>query len=407
MVSDMHGEGMASTLLRVLSISALLGAAACAAEGTDDAADLGEDDSELTAKTSLYPNDVSILFSLPKGKDKDLLLGASSAGAKGELLPDATFKKLPPLAMGGGTRDELRVVSARIDPCFAALGPTDPAACKNQIRLVFQPIDASEPNEKITPKDAAVHAFYSIDRAELTQVAKEILAARRGTAGSRRTALGVHPLIEAQGLSGTFATDVRAVLVKHAGKENLSRVTFMTREPSRQGQWKFGGFDIVGARHTKMKIATLGDTTEQTFSTLARNGSATPAPVAPDDISLLFRTFEADAANADALKKAYSATVRITNPTVHSPDTMDCVSCHTAASAKIYAEKSKGQSSNGNPAAFASRYNLSLSKSPATEKPDNLHAFGYFFQEPSISSRTANESAAVAEAINTTVLSQR
>jgi hypothetical protein len=244
-------------------------------------------------------------------------------------------------------------------------------------------------------------------REEFSEVAKEILAAKHGARGSKRTSLGPNPLMVEQGLGGTFATEVKAAILKHAGKANLTRVTFMTREAPRQPQWKFGGFDIEGTRHTAMKIASLGSATEQTFTTLGRNGRANPEVAHEDDLSLLFSSFATDAANADAVKKAYSAALAVGNPTRHSPDTVDCVSCHTATSAKIYAEKSKGQTAEGNAASFATTWNVSLTKSPAAERPDNLHAFGYLFAEPSVSQRVANESAAVADYVNAKILGQR
>lgn len=366
-----------------------------------------ETEDELNTKKALFSNDVSIMFSLPKGRDKDLLLSPTSAGEKGELLPKATFDKLPTLAPGGAAREDMRVVSLRIDPCFAGIGTPD-AECKNQLRLVLQPMSFEGAEESISAKDAAVHAFYSMDRAELTAVAKEILAAKQGARGSLKTALGVHPLVEKQGLAGAFATEVRAIVLRHAGKANLSRVTFMTREPPRQGQWKFGGFDIAGARHTKMKIASLpNDATEQVFTSFMRNGSAEPPVASPDDMSMFFRAFDAQGAPPEKVAKAYSAALRILNPTLHTPDTVDCVSCHTSTSARVFAEKSMNQKPDGNPANFTSRYNLSLSKSPGSEQSENLHAFSYLGTELTISQRTANESAAVAEYVNSKILMQR
>jgi hypothetical protein len=366
-------------------------------------------DEELNTRTSLFSNDVSIVFPLPKGSDKDKLLAPKSVGEKGELLPETTFTKIPRLVAEGATRDDMRVVSLRIDPCFPGLGVADPQGCKNQIRLVLQPVDASEANETINAKDAAVHAFYTMSREELGTLAREILAAKRGARGSVRTALGVHPLIEQQGLEGTFAKDVKTAVLKHAGKQNLTRVTFMTREPPRQPLWKFGGFDIEGTSHTKMKIASLGNATEQTVGGLMRNLNVTPAVAAPapDNLSLLLRMSEADAATAPKLLAAYTATLRIQNPTMHSPDTIDCVSCHTATSSRIWAEKNKGQKADGNAAAYKARFSTSLSKSPSAENVANLHSFSYLGTELAISQRTANESAAVAEYINTKILGSR
>jgi hypothetical protein len=156
-----------------------------------------------------------------------------------------------------------------------------------------------------------------------------------------------------------------------------------------------------------MKIASLGNTNEQTFATLMRNGNANPAPAHEDNIALFFRQFEADQASATKLKAAYTSALKIQNPGMHSPDTIDCVSCHTATSARIWAEKNKDQKPDGNPAAFATTWNVKLTKSPRAEAPNNLHSFGYHFGDVSISQRTANESAVVADYVNAKILGQR
>jgi hypothetical protein len=85
---------------------------------------------------------------------------------------------------------------------------------------------------------------------------------------------------------------------------------------------------------------------------------------------------------------------------------IDCVSCHTASSSRIWAEKNAGQSApSGDVSAFTSTWNIALTKSPSTERSDNLHAFGYLGADVSINQRTANESAVVADTVNAELLS--
>lgn len=393
--------------LSLLFAGALLVAAA---QGCSTAAGSGEDaageEDELRSRKSLFANDVSILFPLPTGAERDLLLGATSSGARGELVPQATMDRLPRLVPEGASREDLRVVAARIDPCFPGLGVDDPGGCKNQIRLVLQPVAAQGGAEPVSAKDAAVHAFYTMSREELTEVAKALLAAKHGARGSKRTSLGPHPLLVEQGLAGPFAEEVKSAILAHAGAENLTRVTFMTREAPRQPQWKFGGFDIDRTTHTAMEIASLGGATEQTFTTLMRNGRAEPQVAHEDDLSLLFSAFSTDAATEDERERAYTAALRVLNPGMHSPDTVDCVSCHTATSARIFAE-SKGHRPDGNEAAFVTAWNVALTKSPAAPRADNLHAFGYLGTEASVSQRVANESVVVAEYVNAKILGVR
>lgn len=390
-------------------LSAALVAPACApGEGEDDDDAIDAEDSALNSRSSVFLNDVSVLFPLPKFSERDRLLGASTAGEKGELLPQATFDKLPRLVVGAeAARESLRVVGLRIDPCFGvppSQSPDDTTGCKSQLRLVLQPTYEGEAGA-LTASDAAVHAFYTMPAEEFRALASELVAARRGIAGSKRTSLGPNPLLVGEGLGGAYAKALAAVVKKHAGKQNLTRVTFMTREASRQGFWKFGGFDIAGARHTKMKVASLGDETIQSFSAppFGRNGTVIPEIAHDDDVSPLFSS-EATTATKQKLAAPFGAALRIQNPTRHSPDTIDCVSCHVATSARLWAEKEKGLRASEDPSAFKTTWNVSLTKSPSSERADNLHSFGYLGTSPSISQRTANESAAVADYVNTRIL---
>ncbi len=398
---------MDRTRLPMILVSASLFAAvpACSPEGADDRVVAAD---EVNSGASVFLNDVSVLFPMPKGSEADLLLGANSAGGKGELLPQAAFDEIPPLVVGdGATRDDLRVVGLRIDPCFPGLGVEDPAGCLNQIRLVLQPVLTNGPDTPLAAQDASVHAFYTMSREEFVAMVHEIVAAKHGATDSTRTPLGPNPLIVEQGLSGPFATKLKEIVLARAGKESLTRVTFMTREPARLSMWKFGGFDVRDGVLTKLKIASLEDTTEQTFSMLLDNGTAIPAPQHEDDLSLLFRASEASNASTEALTKAYTAALKIQNPARHSPDTIDCVSCHTATAASIWSEKNKGFTSEGNPDAFTTSWNVALTNAPAVERRDNLHAFGYLGADPSVNQRVANESALVADYVNTKILGSR
>src|SRR6185503_19656134 len=104
---------------------------------------------------------------------------------RGKLFPDQPFRSATgalltrppgpfhPGADAGLYYDELRVVAMRIDPCFANLGPiTNPATCKNQLRLVLQPLRFEAGTTGMV--DGAVHAFYSITRDELVSLVKSI-----------------------------------------------------------------------------------------------------------------------------------------------------------------------------------------------------------------------------------------
>ena len=140
-------------------------------------------------------NDVSIMFPLPQtATDIGSLLAPSATGARGILVPQALYTSVaelpgstltstaPTNGLAGysiASYDDLRVVSVRIDPCFAVMQP-DPhgVGCPPQIRLVLQEVRATDGG---APQafDSALHAIYSLPRNELLTLARKLVALRQ------------------------------------------------------------------------------------------------------------------------------------------------------------------------------------------------------------------------------------
>lgn len=357
--------------------------------------------------------DVTILYPLPTGGDLRGLLPATARGAYGELVPAAAFALVPgPLdprpnaaTMGRGEagRAGLRLVGVRIDPCFGDLGDIPDARCPNQIRLVFQGVRSE--GVQARADDGAVHVFVALDRAELLAFAREILAARERAGGYAAGPLGPHPLLTAQGLSGTFAAELKAALLSHVGESRVTRLTFFLRTQARQSQWFFGLFDRDKAtgQFTAQKIATTQFEQQALNAGLTIDGSGlagnVPTPTShADNLLLLLNTSEAKAASTASQRQAYDAALRIENPQRHSPETIDCVSCHVATPARRATEAALGLSAEGNASAYRSSRDLRFT-GPARPSLENIHALGYLDAEPGVNQRTANESAAVADTI--------
>ncbi len=123
---------------------------------------------KLTAEVGV--DDVSFLYPLPELRLRLSLLGAKETGPRGPLLPQEVVRSLPPLDTLQ-TNDDLyylvRVVSVRIDPCFPGLGVKEERDCKNQIRLVMQPVVLEARGAGLTTMDLALHLFYTLGRDEL------------------------------------------------------------------------------------------------------------------------------------------------------------------------------------------------------------------------------------------------
>jgi len=379
-------------------------------------------------------NDVSILF--PLGTASDYSAGhlrADSPGSRGLLFPSSIFQKISitgslPAAGAGGTPSapyaNMRVVALRLDPCFAELLPS-PAAptCRNQLRLVFQELEAS--TKGVDAFDSGLHALYSITRDELLAMVNEIVRLREAAGGQGgKGPLAPHALMVTQGLNGSFSTALQKLILQYAGEQNLVRATAMA-STNAGFQWEFFGFTVTGAppAAAPLPIATLtptgaaNPTREIFFRGFATStdpmGLFTPKPTGPDDFSVLADAQMALALSAADKAKLANALARVDNPTVYTPDTVDCARCHTATPlGQNVARDRLHQSETADADAFkpdgrwvtADEMKTTDFTFGSSTNPDvpsvNVHAFSYANRLPSINQRTVNETAAVVEFLN-------
>ena len=354
----------------------------------------------------LQLNDVSILFPL-----STTYLCASSAGARGELLPEALYNAVGPITGsflsagfagdGSALYPNLHVVSLRVDPCFAALDP-DPqgSGCAAQIRLVFQEVTLVSP----TPLafDSGLHAFYSLSRADLLALAQGIAAFRAANSTGRLGALAPSPIIAQQGFDGAYARGIRSLVLQYAGAANLTRVAELSSLNDRIA-WRFSTADMVDATadtFTSLVIPTLpGDATVQGFAEAA-DGTSTnynPATTSADDLTALAAGSAITTAQAQT---AFDALVRIDNPTDDTANTIDCASCHTATPLSLQDAGPRfglHEEASGSAYQADGTYVLASELTPTftpTVEVNQLHAFSYIGGGAEINQRVVNESAA-------------
>jgi hypothetical protein len=326
--------------------------------------------------------------------------------------------------------DALRVVAFRFDPCFAHLGPiTDPAACDDQLRLVFQPLTFG--SGVTVADDAAVHVSYSITRAQLLAAVTEIVAARAQYATADLGPVAVHPIIASQGLDGPLAQRLLAIVAKYADGTKVERFTSFfadaggglmsggsdtgggsgsgvtpTRSTGTIGTsvfWEFHGFNVAAGVATGFEIPTLGATTGISLdvssppleSTFGESTSST------DNIEILASADEASAATPAVRQAAFDAALRVENPNKNSPNTIDCMTCHMAEPARVLVgEPMFGMTPLGDANAFAADPSIpsaDLATTPVLIDGDgglNIHAFSYRGSSPMINQRVVNETAA-------------
>ena len=359
------------------------------------------------AKASLLSqNDVSILFPLPDASEIGLLLSPPTLGKHGPLLPRSIYDKLPginPFESEDKIYSDLRVVSLRIDPCFPL--PPPAVGCQAQIRLIWQPVQINS-DGKTTALDASIHTFYNFDKNEFDLLVQKLeqLKISSGVVTTDE-ALTVNPILQKKGLSSVYAKNLFQIVLSSAGEQRLSRITFMQLSGS-GNVWNFGGFDISGGSMLPMTIPRVNNAI-QIFSNGVLgavpnyfSGNISPAPQGRDTFNLLIRNSSVIApSDKDEIAESTMSATRIENPLNHNPHTVDCVSCHTAQSAKLWAINQYPWlwlGPRSSQFAFKSKFNLT-NTSTHPEKTTSLRGFGYDGTNPAISQRVINETAKILE----------
>lgn len=358
--------------------------------GIDAGVDAGASDGGLDL------NDVSWLFPLPV--TSNALLSLDSSGPRGALLPRALYDGLPAMLPDGdaGVYGDFRVIGARVDPCF----PTDAqgSGCRKQLRLVAQPVtyDLLLPSTQ----DATIHLFFDLgdaDWADVRTTVDELHALANGA--TRGKPLDVHPVLKAQGLNGAYATKLKSLITRLCGAQTLTRVAFM-RLVQADLAWSFGAFDVRDgalADDTIPRLDALQVQGVQEFGNDAfRNGDLQPAAPGDQLVTLLSES-ELRLTDERTLQRAITSALRIENPHLESPKTIDCGSCHVASRALSNAKAERQVDTSGYAEQFTTEGRFDLSRVDTVgNDPRALRAFGYFGAQSALSQRTINESAVIA-----------
>lgn len=357
--------------------------------------------------TKLGLNDVSVLLPLPQMGNWGLLPKPESLGGKGALLTREIFNQVPQLLAFASNDDiysAMHAVGIRIDPCFTE--GHGPVKCQTQIRLIWQPL--SNADTDTSTFDASLHTFYQLTEAEFKSLVDELKKLKATTNnGSEGEALGINPTIKSQGLGGAYYTRFIKIIYSYIGIENFSRVTFM--QLSMTGNvWIFGGFDYKNSELQPIQIPRI-NSFKQTFKNSAAPrpiwfiGGMTPEPTQPENFNVLTRDSrklapQDEAAIIEAAKSAF----KFENPKLHNPGTVDCVSCHVAQPAKIWAMRQYPWlqlDSLSRDITYSSKLNI-RNMSPMQIHTNIVRSFGYFMNMPFVAQRTINESAEVVNFIN-------
>lgn len=367
--------------------------------------------SSIAADLAPAPEDVSILFPLPRSEQEvSKLLSPEDAGEFGTLLPKEILDSIPVLS-GRVDLLQLRAVGVRLDPCFQE---KIDSICRPQVRVVWQMLEAVD-GGLVTTEDAAIHSFYELNQVELRTLIATLSRLRRdhGVVSASSDSLGVHKGLARTGLTSIYAEDMRKALRAALGESRISRVTFMVIR-GRRNLWRFGGFDVTFSDNRLSqksihiagieKQATSSDTGNHFVQSIARlfglqNTVVTPMPTKGEHAGFFLKRFF-EVPDAEKLLQETRVLNRLENPTLHTPDTTDCVSCHVTDSTRRFLSKNKGTQVISKLDEFINPITLSEEISPSNMSiTSNFRAFGYFGSEPSISQRALNETFAVLQAL--------
>jgi hypothetical protein len=318
--------------------------------------------------------------------------------------------QLPPNSLDVGQSldsiyGELRVVALRLDPCFHL---TTAAGCQAQIRLVLQPLVSKDGH--LVARDIAVHTFYALAADEFASIAKGVTQLKASSTTSSAGPLRVHPIIAAEGLSGSFASGISHIIQTYAGKSNLVRAAFSASNIKRD-EWSFSAVDIAGQQATAHRILDSQATT-QTFKNFASGdapessfsaGSFNPPIGTNNDVSIFLDSANALGESVTNINSAYSALVHIQSPVRSDANSIACAPCHVASSMRGWADTHLSIAPAARADLFTSTRDLSL-VSTVAKNTNNVRAFGYFDDQPAFSERTVNETAATLDAIERDVL---
>jgi hypothetical protein len=344
--------------------------------------------------------DVSVLF--PMGdEDVPRLLGTVNerGGMPLALLDESVFKLLgtqAPFLTETPDRDKhypkLRVTSFRLDPCVDGLDPHAPA-CERAIRLVMQP--AWPVGDGFDVFDASIHLFYALDEDRWTALLADYDAIRSTNLSGKP--LNVHPVLDAEGMDGPFATALNDVIVRYATADTMMRMTFMATGRS-GNNWFWGGFDRQ-ADDTFAAIEIAGGGDEDGFHQHGRDVEI-ERPAIEGFPTELLDNISLDALDDATITAGLRRLYEIENPRTSNAINTRCAACHLAAETKDHVLTRRMLADLDTPERYTAE-GLDLGWPRTGENEGfNMHAFSWFRGRPTVSQRIVNESAEVVRLLN-------
>jgi hypothetical protein len=353
-------------------------------------------------------NDVSILFPIPQSEEErnNNALTAQSPLHDGTLLPIEILKKvnLSELKFPMQTVQEpkiyktLIVVGVRLDHCFRN---TFSEKCQPQVRMVMQPLNFRADDLKPIFADVAIHLFFKITESQLRTVAHRIREQREKIVSDEdfiSLPLGVHPLLKEQGIKGSYFSEIKEILLDQLSNSQLDRTAFHVADRG-LFDWLFKSFDVKSNKLSIVKIPEISRTS-LIVTDSASSGIGQKLPRAKKGSDQVFNAFHGGGTTSDNNLPLIESIERIESPEKHLPGTIDCVSCH--ATSQLKNEIKTFSSTPFRTAVRPRTVPMQAMRNMTQNDFSNIvfRLFGYTLGKPTIGQRTINESAEVADYLN-------
>jgi hypothetical protein len=278
---------------------------------------------------------------------------------------------------------EFILLAIRFDLCDRVAPGPCPEEADGSLRLVFQPLTLIA-----GAADAGVHAFYAIPAAELGFVVSELRAI------ARLNPVHLGPLRQVGiGMVGELRERLIGLVDRYARADRIIRVSAMGQDVrSAEPRVVFRGVELRDGQMVDMTVATLEATQQEAALTGADSTyNVTPVTDQPAGLAL--------ALQASAFNAATPALVATQNPTLHTPATAQCVSCHTSTHLVVSRALSAGIDVSSLPSYFTTTRDTRIQHGISAGEGRSLHAFGWLGDDITISQRVANETAIVLDEI--------
>jgi len=354
----------------------------------------------LVSSGSVFAQDIalynfSVLLPLAQ-KDSTELAGLGDLGCSLSFFTKSLFEKIPPLLPATLTEDgnysAMRLVGFRMDPI------------DEEFRLVFQPLrEATNPRNgaAIEAEDAALHLLFKSTQAH---VMREVNGLQRRYPNIPKNLLGVHPAFDD---AAQATRSLKSLLCRIASLE-LYKATFMTVRNGRV-LWHFGGF-LVSDKNGRRVLGDaidipnmdrlFKDPNREVDTSVQRivrgprrlGANVIPLPVRGDHMNEVYELAET-VFDSDNVNRIRLQVDRIENPTLNSPKTVDCLSCHATESVRQLGAIQHDVTPS--PSAYPVPSSYGLDKSvPILRLMDtiNFRAFGYYDFDPVVINRVLLES---------------